>query len=253
MKTAVILLSILFTLALRVDAQTLEDIVWITEEHPPHSYIQNGEPTGVYVDVLLEIWKRVGLNKQPDDILVWPWPRGYRTLKENVNVCLFSMIISKERLLLFKFVGPIEVGTMGLLAKKSNGLNISSHSDLMNFYPDQAEMKIGAIRWAAAEQRLLALGYRQELLHRSSKSEGLIMMLELDRISAVAMEYTTAKWKMRALSINPSKYELIYTLDEVPIGFGFNRKIDPRILARLQKALDELISDGTLERIYNKY
>ncbi len=62
----------LFTLSVNVNAQTLEDIVWISEDHPPHNYLKNGTPTGFGVNVLVEIWKRVGLNKQPDHILIWP-------------------------------------------------------------------------------------------------------------------------------------------------------------------------------------
>jgi len=253
MKISVILFTMLFTLAANVNGQALEDIVWISEDHPPHNFLKNGTPTGLGVDVLVEIWKRVGLNKHPDDILIWPWPRGYKTLQERSDVCLFTMAMTPDRLLSFKFVGPMLKGPIGILAKKSNGFKINSHQELINFYPDLAEMQIGSIRLGYAEQLLLKSGYDEKLLHRSSNPDSLVMMLELDRLSAITLEYTSAMWKMGQLSIDPSKYELIHTFAEIPVGFGFNRKTDPGILAILQSALDELISDGTLEKIYYKY
>ncbi len=124
--------------------------------------------------------------------------------------------MTKGRLQSFKFVGPMLKGPIGILAKKTNGFTINSQQELIN--PDS-----------------------------------LVMMLELDRLSAITLEYTSAMWKMGQLSIDTSKYEFIHTIAEIPVGFGFNRKIDPRILATLQTALDEIISDGTLEKIYYKY
>jgi len=253
MKICIILFTMLYTLSVNVNAQTLEDMVWISEDHPPHNFVKNGTPTGLGVDVLVEIWKRVGLNKTPDDILIWPWPRGYKTLQERSDVCLFTMAMTPDRLLSFKFVGPMLKGPIGILAKKSNGFKINSQQELLNFYPNQAEMKVGSIRLGYAEQLLIKSGYDEKLLHRSSNPDSLVMMLELDRLSAITLEYTSAMWKMVELSIDTSKYELIHTIAEIPVGFGFNRKTDPVILARLQKALDDIINDGTLEQIYYKY
>jgi len=253
MKRLVIFLVIVFIPTIQLNAQSLEKIIWVTEDYPPFNYIVNGTPTGIGVDVLIEIWKRVGLDKQPKEIEIWPWPRGYKTLQERVDISLFTMAITEQRKKMFKFVGPYIKSRAGLLAKKSYGFKITSDDDLLNFYPGQADMQIGTLRDGNVEQLLLLRGYPKTKLYRMSQPDSLIRMLDLDRLSAVAFSYDVALWKMKTWQINPSQYELIYLLEESSAGFGFNKDIDPHILERLNIAFGALRKDGTLDRIIKKY
>ena len=71
--------------------QDINKIVWLTEDYPPYNYSENNVPKGIFVDILVEIWKKIGLNKQLKDIKIVPWARGYYLAQEHVKYCLFSM------------------------------------------------------------------------------------------------------------------------------------------------------------------
>ena len=75
----------------------LEKIEWITEQYPPLNYIdgKDGQLKGYMVDILIEIWKTLGLKRSRTDIITAPWARGIKMLKKSPNVCLFSMGINK--------------------------------------------------------------------------------------------------------------------------------------------------------------
>lgn len=250
MKRLVILLLV-FVSSIHLNAQTLEEFTWLSVDYPPQNFRENGIPTGIGVDVLTEIWKRVGLKKQ--EIKFLPWARGYRILQNKVGTSLFSMAMSEQRKKKFKFVGPYLTTTVGIIAKKSKGFKINSVDDLLNFYPSQSKKRIGIVRGANSQQLLLKQGYPIKNLNTVVRPDQLIGMIDMDRLSAIAIGYHGALWKMKALGIDSSQYELIYTLKEAQVGFGFHINTDPRILERLQKALEELRKDGTLEEILRKY
>ena len=73
-QSCLVLFFVLF--ACVVSAQTLNDLTWMTEEYAPYNFTENGQLKGVAVDVLLEVWKRVGIQKTAKDISVYPWARG---------------------------------------------------------------------------------------------------------------------------------------------------------------------------------
>lgn len=107
-------------------SSSLDDIAWYTEEYPPWNYTENGELKGYYVDVLLDLWKQVGINKTKEDIKVIPWARGYHYLKTDPNTALFSMARTEEREKLgILWVGPLETNKRtAIFAKKKEKLPV---------------------------------------------------------------------------------------------------------------------------------
>ncbi len=105
----------------------LEQINWLTESYPPFSYIdtKDNKLKGVMIDILIEMWKEVGLNKDREDIEVYPWARGVHMLEDDPLVCLFGMGITQERKTKYKFVGSISPGIYGIIAKKSKNYHFN--------------------------------------------------------------------------------------------------------------------------------
>ena len=124
MKSFIVFVSIILFSTMST-AQTLEDISWYTEEYPPYNYVENGNAKGIAVDLLLAVWKKMGLNKTVKDIKVVPWARGVKMIKTKPGTCLFSTTLTSERkdVLGWKFVYPIPLMNENpenhLIAKKN--------------------------------------------------------------------------------------------------------------------------------------
>ncbi len=228
-----------------VQSQTMEDIQWVTEDYPPLNFQENGVPKGIAVDILLEMWKKVSLNKTAADIKFYPWARAYAMAQEQRNVCLFTTSITEPRKALFNFVGPNKGADVGIFAKKGQ-LKLSSLEDLK-------KLKIGVKRDDISERLLLDSGVTLNL-YPVVQGDQLIGMLNLNRVDAISLNSYAAPWEMKKAGLDPANYEMAYTLRvSQPSGFAFSKDIDPTLINRLQNAFDELKADGTVDRIRAKY
>ena len=70
---------------------------------------------------------------------------------------------------------------------------------------------------------------------------------------AIAYAEDIAQYQFTLARIDPGAYEAVYVLQQSHMGYAFHRDTDPRVLEPLRKALDELRTDGTVDRIYNRY
>ncbi len=58
---------------------------------------------------------------------------------------------------------------------------------------------------------------------------------------------------MKNLGIEFTDYEIVLVFAQGSIGYAFNKKVNPEILKKLQKAYDELFEEGMVMRIRNEY
>ncbi|NIV14469.1 MAG: transporter substrate-binding domain-containing protein, partial [Aliifodinibius sp.] len=98
----------------------------ITEEYPPVNFKKEGVIRGSSVEVVREILRRL---KQPDNIRMLPWARGYNLLKTQPNIALFSTVRNQERESRFHWVGPLCISRNGFYARKGSGIQINSIED----------------------------------------------------------------------------------------------------------------------------
>ena len=227
-------------------AQTLDDLVFLTEEYAPLNYEEDGKLQGISVEVLAEMFRLVDAQKTVKDIKLWPWARGYRTVLNQKNTVLFSMVRTEARENLFKWVGPIVPSHVVIIAKKGRGIEINTPEDIGNY-------KVGVVREDVGEQLLVELGVRKETLFQTVSGISTAEMLHEDRIDMWAYEEIVATWNIRSIGGNPRDYEVIYSLKKSDYFFSFHRDTDDKIIARFQEALDELKRDGKFEEIVNKY
>ena len=231
-------------------AQSLAEINWITEEHAPQNFSDNGMPSGISVDVLKGIWSKLGFYPAADTVRMYPWARGYLMLQTRKNTCLFAMSMTDHRKKQFKFVGPYMHNIIGIVAKKERHIQVSTFEEL---YAHPKLKTIGSIRDDIGRQLLVNRGYPQHKIHTVNKPYSLIKMLHTDRISALALGYDAAVWEMKSQGIDPSGYQIIFILQQVETGFGFHRDTDPKLLRSMQSALDELKREGRVAHILDQY
>jgi polar amino acid transport system substrate-binding protein len=228
-------------------AQSVDDLVLITEDYAPLNFSKDGKVQGISVDVMVEILKVTGSKKTRKDISLQPWARGYQQVQEKENTVLFAMSRTEAREELFKWVGPIIPSNIVLIAKKSRGIKINSAEDINQYN------RIVVVRDDIGEQMLLELGVPEENLRQSNSGISSAKMLDKDRVDMWAYGRIVAAWNIKELGFNPGDYEEVYTLKESQQYFAFHKDTASTVIENLQKALDELQNNGKLQEIANSY
>ncbi len=229
-------------------ARQLESFHWMTEQYPPFNYVDeaDGQLKGITVDILMAMFERVGVVLTRDDLHVLPWQRSYQRVLEEPNTVLFSTTYTMERLEQFRFVGPVIPTRVSVIARSDAGIKIDSVADL-------SDLRIGTIRDDVGDQLLHAVGVDEASIQQISTPLGMIKMLEAGRLDAIAYAEDIAQFQFAQARIDPAGYASIFVLQQSHMGYAFHRDTDPRLLEPLRHALDELRTDGTIDRIYDRY
>jgi len=241
----IVLALAMFSIAVAASTTTIDDIIYLTEEYPPMNMEgENGVATGVSVDVLMEIIKRLGGSKTADYILIVPWVRGYNEVLTTPNSCLFSMTVTEERLPLFKWVGPVFINTDDAIALKKRGLKVSSPKGLVN-------LKAGVIRGDTGEVLAEDIGINH--IERAPSNDINIKKLNEGIIDIWIYSKSSAMLLIEEMGFDPNDYESIWNLDTSELSFAFHKNVDDELIKRIQRTLDDIKADGTYNAIMEKY
>ncbi|MBA4367458.1 MAG: ABC transporter substrate-binding protein [Desulfobacterium sp.] len=251
-KVIVILMMVLISSVCA--AESLENITWITEEYPPYNFVENGVTKGIAVDLLVAVWKKVGVNKNAGDIKVWPWNRGVNYINTKPDTCLFSTTITNERknVLGWKFAFPIpqvsHESSNHLIAPKNKGIKFNSLDEVKKY-----GKKFGVVRGDVGSSLLFEAGINQDLLDEAAGPNELVKKFDKGRFDVASYGFTTIVTKMKEEGVDPEKYEVVFTFPPAYMGYAFHKDTDPALLEKIQKALNELHADGTAEKIRQQY
>ncbi|MFV0350296.1 MAG: substrate-binding periplasmic protein [Halodesulfovibrio sp.] len=225
---------------------TIDAITFMTEDYPPYNYYENGNLKGISVDILHSVLTRLGVEDSSRRIRILPWARGYKTVLETPNTCLFSMNRSPEREQLFQWVGPIAPNTIVVLARKDRHVTVSSGDDLNNY-------TIATIQDDIAHNMLLKHGYLDNKIVKNPYATSIIEMLNRKRVDAWAYDETVARYFIRQAGYNPNDYERVFLLDSFDTYFAFNWDTDPQLVQKFRDAFNALKEEGKVEEIIHNY
>ncbi len=245
LRTAFGLLLLLTASPLRAE-ESLPRFTILTETWIPYQYEKKGRAEGIAVEVMLRLLKRVGSRQGRDDILFYPWTRGYRTALRQRNTILFLTTRTRERERLFRWVGPLFRNTTCLIAKKSRKLRLSSPTDLCRY-------TYGTVRDDVGEQLLLRAGVFLSRIIRNTSHYNTIKMLAAGRLDLVVQNFSGFTTGARALGLNPDDFACVYRLSSNAVGYAFNRETPDWIVARFQRAFTALEREGTLDAIFTNF
>ena len=62
-----------------IAAKMPDDMLFVTEEYPPFSYLENGVPSGLSIELLQTALERAGIHLPSDDIQLMAWTDAYNT------------------------------------------------------------------------------------------------------------------------------------------------------------------------------
>ncbi len=226
-------------LSLNAFAQDVEDLVYMTEDYPPLNYMEDGEIKGLTVDLLKLMWKEMGYPEQKIKLL--PWPRGYNLIQSNKNHVLFSMVRTKEREPLFKWVGPISKSEYALVSLKKSKIKISSFEDAKKY-------SIGVIRDDASEQILKSAGLSRLMTVNSLKQN--IKKAKNGRIDLFIYDKKNVFDEIKKI-YDPEEFEIVFVMNTESDYYAFHKDTPDSLIRKFQEALDN-ISDKH-QAILKKY
>lgn len=230
-------------------AQSVDDLIFITEDYPPFNFERDGRRLGVAIDVLEEMLAQAGSKKTRADIRVWPWARGYETALKEKNTVLFSTARTEAREHLFKWVGPIMPSRIVLVAKKQRAILIKSVDDLK-----QSSYRIGVVREDIGGQLLANLGVNKDRTVQANSGVSVAKMLQADRVDIWAYGAPVIMWNLKELGYPADAYEEVFTLTESQhYYYAINKDTDDKLVEKLQSALEQVKAKGRFNAIIARY
>lgn len=227
---------------LAVPSVIAQRLTLLTEELPPLNFTDQGALTGLSVDVVHEIQRRVG---NTDPIEVVPWARGYKDIQEMPNTVLFSTTRTEDRERLFQWVGPLARWEYVFYKKRGSSITL----DTLDAARDVGS--IATYRDDAREQFLKERGFTN--LDSSPKPMSCARKLLEGRVDLWLDSNLTADQVIRQIGFNPNEIEPVLTIKTNYLYIAFSRGTPATIVRDWQSTLDDMNRDGTFGRIYQRW
>ena len=219
-----------------------EPLTIVTSEEPPLSFSdEQGVLTGISVDVVREIQRRVG---SVDLIEIYPWPRLYHTAEKEPNVVAFTMARTEEREDKFHWITVVNRNAWMLFAKKGSGITISKLEDAKNV------KTIGVVQEDVRERLLHSMGFHN--LEPVTKWEQNILKLLDDRVSLVFYAASGLAQSCRKASVDCGKIESVYTIKLAEAYIAMSKGTSAATVELWQTTAKQMKQDGTFNRIAAK-
>lgn len=235
------LLSLLLISLLGVSLQA-QPLRLYTEEYPPINFSDNGKPTGLATEVVQAIMQRTG---QSAPIYVVPWARGYQEALQQANTGLFVAMRTREREQLFKWVGPITRNVTSFYALRRSFLSISRLEDAREFG------EIAVPRDWYSHQRLQAEGFSN--LTPVTGPAQVVSMLKRGRVKLMVLDNLSLNALLAQGDIQADEVQLLFSFMHSDSYIAFSQQTDDALIARWQRELDGMKSDGSFAAIYHKW
>lgn len=218
------------------------ELTLLTEDLPPLNFTRDGELTGLSVDVVRELQRRLG---NQDSITMVPWARGYRAVMEQPNVVLFSTTRTEEREGLLKWVGPLVRWDYVFYKKRGSPIQLTTLDDA------RAVSSIATYRDDAREQFLLQHGFTN--LDSSPRLVSCARKLLEGRVDLWLDSNLTAPQIMEQIGHDAQDLEPVLTVHSNHLYIAFSRQTDDAVVERWQETLDAIKADGTYDRIQQRW
>ncbi|MES2820206.1 MAG: ABC transporter substrate-binding protein [Pseudomonadota bacterium] len=208
-----------------------------TENFPPFNMAKSGKNfardeniQGLSATTVREMFKRADIPYTLT--LRFPWDRIYKQTLEQPNHGLFSTSRSEAREKLFKWVGPIAQYESVLLAAPGKPMKLDSLEQAKAY-------KVGAYKSSAVSQLLEGKGLTPV---NSLRDQENISKLISGRIDLWAT--SDPVWRYYAKQEGVSGLETVLSFHTSSLYLALNIDTPDEVVERLQKALDQMKSEG---------
>ncbi|XXD95058.1 ABC transporter substrate-binding protein [Pseudomonas sp. Z3-8] len=221
-------------------------LVLLTENFPPYNMAKNGKNFaqdenihGIAVDIVREIFKRADISYSLT--LRFPWERIYKLALEKPGYGVFVTARLPEREKLFKWVGPIGPDDWIMLAKADSKIALDSLEQARQY-------RIGAYKGDAIAETLAKQGLKPIVVLRDQDNARKLVNGQID---LWATGDPAGRYLARQEGVSDLKTVLRFNSAELYLAL--NKDVPDEVVARLQKALDELRKEGEVDAIMARY
>ncbi len=214
----------------------------ITENWPPLSYLEDGEPRGMAVEIVEELLNRIRI---PAQIHVIPWNLGWELANAEPNVLLFSMIYTEERAQNFKMIGAIAEGATKLYARRGSGITLSSFEDAKHDYTISTYNQ-------TYEEQLLKKQHFTNFISAENPVAAAKKLMSGEVDLWINVEPGTGPI-LREAGYASDDIETVLTVSEELFYIAFSGVTPDGTVTIWQKKLNAMKQDGTFEKIYDKW
>ncbi|AKB29980.1 cystine transporter subunit [Methanosarcina siciliae T4/M] len=204
---------------------------YLTEEWAPFNYQEDGNVTGISVEILEAVFKNIGVNRSRADVRIVPLAEAFQMAQNNTSTVLFSIVRTPERESLYKWAGPFTRASFVLYAPVSSNITISSPEDIDRY-------RIGAVRASIENDLLASQGVNESQIINGQTPEALFRMLEGGQIDLWATGDLAGRHQMLQTAADPNAYEIVYTLSENDFYYIFSKDVPDTLVSAFQQALD---------------
>ncbi|NRD71880.1 transporter substrate-binding domain-containing protein [Shewanella sp. VB17] len=241
-KALFFIISIPFSLVWSTYAN--QELKIYAEDALPLSFInKQGEPDGLAVKVVEDILKRI---KSQSIVQVVPWARGWLMVSNEPNSVLFTMSHSSEREEKFTLLGPLMIGELNLYSLKSNNISFSNVVNIETYN------KIALLRSGICTSVLNSSGINVDFTHVTNDVQA-VKMTAIKRV-----DYFCSFNYLVANIINDAGYNIdqftpSYLLQNDKSYIAFSKGTNVEIIKLWQKAMIEMIEDGTMKDMFSEW
>lgn len=224
-------------LALTATTAAADPLKLVTEDYPPYAYRENGALTGSSIEQVNLMMKAAGIEHTVE---MMPWARALALSESQPDHCVFTTAHNAERDQKFKWVEPLLSGRTLLIRMSGSKVNPLTLEQAKQFL-------VGATRNDFTADLLKAQNFKR--IDLATDFNLTLKKLTLGRIDLmpIAEDYYV---KLRHEGVPVEK---VIVLSEQIYSLACNKGVPDDKIARMQAALDKIISDGTQAALFKKY
>ncbi|SDH59922.1 substrate-binding periplasmic protein [Pseudomonas panipatensis] len=214
----------------------------LTDSHAPLQFQQGNELVGFGVDVVHELAARTGDSVQVQQM---PLLRALRNAASEPDTGAFTVLRNAEREPRYQWVGPLLEVDIALYSAKPLQPAITSL--------EQAR-RVGRIvlprKWSSYDY-LRQQGLNN--LYGVDTPEQMMHLLQIGRADLVAVDTISVATLAREVGLSPGELHFQMPLIAGHGYIAFSPQTDPALVARWQRALDEMQRNGRLRQLRQRW
>lgn len=233
-------------LAASLAVQAAEPMVLLTENFPPYNMSVNGKNfaqedniKGIAADLVREMFRRADVPYSMT--LRFPWDRIYKLALQNPGYGVFVTARLPEREGAFKWVGPLGPDDWIMLARADSPIQLGSLEQARPY-------RIGAYKGDAIADTLSRENMHPVIALRDQENARKLVDGDID---LWATGDPAGRYLARQEGVSGLKTVLRFNSAE--LFLALNNQTPDEVVARLQKALDEMRAEGVVEQVFGKY
>jgi polar amino acid transport system substrate-binding protein len=221
---------------------TLDDLklTVVGEEYAPYSFLLDGIPAGLSVDIVENMTLQAGIPFSRSDIILQTWEEALDATISGENTLLLAVYRTPEREDQMQFIGPVATESSAVFVNSGFNQTISSTQDLLN-------LKIGVISGDAHETLLAGYGIIPEHITTAPNLSALISLVQDGSVDAIFHGEQAVNHVLSG-SIN-DPLTIAFRTDEESVWFGLSPDIPEETVLLLQSSLTDVLYEEQEEAI----